>query len=641
MADWIILDKTTGIGSDEVTITVSSYSELVERLKNLVFTTTDNKASDTCVVRQFGKSRYLLVEPSTVIASYTGGEVEARVIASEAWTIGNLPSWASCNATGGGAGTKTVRFTVQPNTGDIRKWNVYFLATEGLEATLELKQTKYGQSGYLEVNPSSINMVYGGGYVDVTVSSTEDWTIGGLPSWITCNSLGGKKGDTVIRLTISANTATSDRSYNISFTSANYNATLNVKQAKYEEGGIVPPEINPDDCEGGTFTVRITGDGCWSFTDDIPISCPICEDAFVYGTYARQSLTGITSDIRINEKEYIPIVDGINWALCSWTGGTLTNLRDCLNNDNEKYKQYYAVRFSKDFDTSNVKRMDGMFNACFSLTTVDLSNFNTSKVTDMSGMFNYCTSLPTIDLSNFDTSNVTDMGRMFGFCQSLITLDLSNFNTGKVEDMHGMFYYCDELASLDVSSFNTSNVTDMSVMFYKCKSLTKLDLSNFNTSKVENMRGMFNVCSSLKSLDVSSFNTSNVTNMGSMFQACYSLTTVDLSNFNTSNVMNMAHMFRNCSFLVSLDLSNFDTSKVRDINFMFDGDESLTILDLSNWVLNDIIGSTDYMFRNCNSLTTVKVINCNSSTQQKILYSLQTDLPSYTWTLSNGIITRS
>ena len=144
MADWIILDKTTGIGSDEVTITVSSYSELVERLKNLVFTTTDNKASDTCVVRQ------------------------------------------------------------------------------------------YGESGYLKVIPSSINMVYGGGYVDVTVSSTEDWTIGGLPSWITCNSLGGKKGDTVIRLTISANTAASDRSYNISFTSENYNATLNVKQAKYQ-----------------------------------------------------------------------------------------------------------------------------------------------------------------------------------------------------------------------------------------------------------------------------------------------------------------------------------------------------------------------------------------------------------------------
>ena len=551
MADWIILDKTTGIGSDEVTITVSSYSELVERLKNLVFTTTDNKASDTCVVRQ------------------------------------------------------------------------------------------YGESGYLKVNPSSINMVYSGGYVDVTVSSTEDWTIGGLPSWITCNSLGGKKGDTVIRLTISANTATSERSYNISFTSENYNATLNVKQAKYEEGGIVPPEINPDDCEGGTFTVRITGDGCWSFTDDIPISCPICEDAFVYGTYARQSLTGITSDIRINEKEYIPIVDGINWALCSWTGGRLTNIRSCLNNDNEKYKQYYAIRFSKDFDTSNVKRMDGMFNACFSLTTVDLSNFNTSNVTDMSGMFNYCTSLPTIDLSNFDTSHVTDMLSMFNFCQSLITLDLSNFNTGKVEDMHSMFANCESLTSLDVSSFNTSNVTDMSLMFYNCKSLTKLDLSNFNTSKVEDMRSMFANCESLTSLDVSSFDNSKATNMGGMFAGCEKLTSLDLSNFNTSNVRNMAHMFRNCSFLVSLDLSNFDTSKVRDINFMFDGDESLTILDLSNWVLNDIIGSTDYMFRNCNSLTTVKVINCNSSTQQKILYSLQTDLPSYTWTLSNGIITRS
>ena len=150
MADWIILDKTTGIGSDEVTITVSSYSELVERLKNLVFTTTDNKASDTCVVRQFGQSRYLLVEPSTVIASYTGGEVEVRVIASEAWTIGNLPSWASCNATGGGAGTKTVRFTVQPNTGDIRKWNVYFLATAAEDGEHVYEKALSGLNGWID-----------------------------------------------------------------------------------------------------------------------------------------------------------------------------------------------------------------------------------------------------------------------------------------------------------------------------------------------------------------------------------------------------------------------------------------------------------------------------------------------------------
>ena len=49
-----------------------------------------------------------------------------------------------------------------------------------------------------------------------------------------------------------------------------------------------------------------------------------------------------------------------------------------------------------------------------------------------------------------------------------------------------------------------------------------------------------------------------------------------------------------------------------------------------------------YMFGNCNSLTTVKVINCDESTKNKILTKLQSDLSSYTWTLGDdGIIRRS
>ena len=325
-------------------------------------------------------------------------------------------------------------------------------------------------------------MVYSGGYVDVTVSSTEDWTIGNLPSWITCNSLGGTKGDTVIRLTISANTAASERSYNISFTSANYNATLNVKQAKYQEGSIIPPSINPDDCEGGTFTVRITGDGCWSFKPDEPSPSPICDDALVWGTYTLESLTGTTTDIRINEKEYIPIVDGINWALCSWTGGTLTDLHGCFHNDNSSYKQYSVMEFSYNFDTSNVTNMHNMFNGCDKLTSLDLSSFNTSNVTDMHMMFVLCNSLTSIDLSSFNTENVTTMQHMFDSCSSLTSLDLSSFNTSEVNIMADMFSWCKALTTLDLSNFDTRKVTHMDGMFSRCDSLTTVKVTNCNVA---------------------------------------------------------------------------------------------------------------------------------------------------------------
>lgn len=99
-----------------------------------------------------------------------------------------------------------------------------------------------------------------------------------------------------------------------------------------------------------------------------------------------------------------------------------------------------------------------MFNACQSMTNLDLSNFDTSKVTDMGFMFGDCLSLATLDVSSFDTSNVTTMSNMFYDCSSLTTLDLHSFDTSNVTYMHSMFHYCSDL-TLDCSHWNVDKVT--------------------------------------------------------------------------------------------------------------------------------------------------------------------------------------
>ena len=168
-----------------------------------------------------------------------------------------------------------------------------------------------------------------------------------------------------------------------------------------------------------------------------------------------------------------------------------------------------------------------------------------------------------------------------------------------ITDIKGIFQFCNGLTSLDVNSFDTSNVTDMSLMFYGCSGLTSLDLRNFNTSNVTDMNGMFNRCSGLTSLDLSNFVTSNVTDMGHMFYGCRGLTSLDLRNFKTSKVTSMSNMFIDCSGLISLDLSGWDMSNVTT--------------------------SMNYMFKNCNSLRTIKMVGCSEDTVNKIKAHLTTD----------------
>ena len=101
-----------------------------------------------------------------------------------------------------------------------------------------------------------------------------------------------------------------------------------------------------------------------------------------------------------------------------------------------------------------------------------MENLNTSKVLFMNGMFNYCMSLASIDLSHFDTSNVIDMSAMFLSCISLTTLDLSSFNTSHVRNMSTMFYNCSNLVTIYVgANWSTECVTESRLMFDFCRAI--------------------------------------------------------------------------------------------------------------------------------------------------------------------------
>ena len=253
-------------------------------------------------------------------------------------------------------------------------------------------------------------------------------------------------------------------------------------------------------------------------------------------------------------------------------------------------------------NTENVTNMDGMFQNCKSLTTLDLSRFDTKNVTDMRGMFYACSALTTLDLSRFDTKNVTNISHIFHGCRALTTLDISNFNTQNVTDMSGIFWDCAALTTLDVSHFDTQNVTNMDGMFCNCYALTTLDVSNFDTKNVTNMNGMFSSCYALNTLDIANFDTQNVTDMNGMFNGCRALTTLDVSNFDTQNVTNMGYMFCSCYKLTTLDVSNFDTKNVTDMSWMFSFDPALTTIYASDKFVTTACEEAENMFAECVNL---------------------------------------
>lgn len=84
----------------------------------------------------------------------------------------------------------------------------------------------------------------------------------------------------------------------------------------------------------------------------------------------------------------------------------------------KKCREIKSIKFSKNIDTSNITNMSYMFNYCYALNTLDISNFITINVISMEAMFQYCP-FTDLDLTNFNTHNVKNMKYMFSHCVNL------------------------------------------------------------------------------------------------------------------------------------------------------------------------------------------------------------------------------
>ena len=283
-------------------------------------------------------------------------------------------------------------------------------------------------------------------------------------------------------------------------------------------------------------------------------------------------------------------------------------------------------------NTSEVTRMDDMFNRCYKLTSLNLEKFNLSKGTDLSEMFRSCTALQTIYVG--DGWRLSEMAQssshnVFKDCTSLVGgkgtaydaahvdadyahIDGGTGNPGYLsagtmsyvcytpENTTLTFYYdnqrdsrpgriydlnvglnrvgweldhtCQEVTNAVIDpSFADARPTTTYAWFYGMNKIdTIIGLEYLNTSEVTIMNWMFGHSNNLEHIDVSHFNTDKVTSMYALFGVCEKLKTLDLSNWNTANVTDMDMMFSFCLELKTIYVgSGWNTDCVTESEHMF------------------------------------------------------------------------
>lgn len=304
--------------------------------------------------------------------------------------------------------------------------------------------------------------------------------------------------------------------------------------------------------------------------------------------------------------------------------GTVVAPSDC-NNMFSFYKGTNGIDGFSNLDTSTVTTMQGMFEGCSNMGSINISELNTTNVTSMANLFKDCTSLTKVDgLNTLNLNSCTTFEGLFSNCSNIEKIDLSNLNAAELTNIQLMFQKCYKLTTIDLTNITINSITNMYGLFNECTALTSIDVSAFNTDNVTEMHDLFAGCTNLSNITgIDTWNVERVTNMVSMFDGCKKLESLNLSNFQTSSLQKCSYMFYNCTSLNSLNLDNFNTSKVNDIKHMFHNCSNITVLYLSSFDFSSIPTDNDsmytQMFDGMPKLTDITVKNQSAQTFVKQL----------------------
>lgn len=233
--NWLTLSQTAGTGNATVTVTASSYSELVERSAALIISG-QNASTNLNLFQDYVPS--LSASPLSLSFEKSGGTATFMISSNIDWSIDSYDEWLSFSALSG-HGDATITVTASTNTYVARSSSIVITGSRG-GLMVNLFANQEGVT-LITITPELVSFPNSGKTLPITITCDGEWTIT-PPSFVTASPLTGS-GNTTVYLTTDVN-PNLPISSTLSASSIDYTATCSV----FQEGGYVPPSgsTNPE-----------------------------------------------------------------------------------------------------------------------------------------------------------------------------------------------------------------------------------------------------------------------------------------------------------------------------------------------------------------------------------------------------------
>lgn len=419
------------------------------------------------------------VSPTELNFDATGGDKTVTITSTGEWSVYTSDDWFELSATSGQNGDKiTISADPYDNTEEERYGYIDFYC--GSSST-SVSITQSAKENSITVTPTEIKAEAEGGKYEITVTSTDEWTVT-ADNWITLSADKGNNGD-IVTLTVNYNETAGERTGTVTFNCKGKAAIITVTQqpdnspiiqfkdqyfldALLETHTVwwneVMYEVDVDKNNDGQISEKEAASVKYlniSYSDvrnmdEISYFTSLeylnCEgDSFSYGELESLDVSNLTTLAYLN---------------CSYNKITTLNINGCtaLTELNCYNNQFTSLDVSNNIALTEL--------SCYGnqLTSLDVSN--NISLTSLSCSMN--------QLESLDLSNNTVLKELFCNFNNLVSLDLSNckvlenlscysnnlesLKLGQKDALTSLLCYGNQLTTLDVSGCSALDDLDCS-----------------------------------------------------------------------------------------------------------------------------------------------------------------------------------
>ncbi|MEZ0609888.1 BACON domain-containing protein [Fibrella sp. WM1] len=219
---WLVASSSGTGGNQTVTLTAAANTSISSR--TAVVTVSSSGLPDQVIqVVQAGAAPTLDVSALTLDFTSAGGTNSLAVTSNTSWSVISAASWLTVSLLAG-TGNQPVSVTAEANTLASPRSATLLVQSNGLSQRVVIVSQAAAPTS-LAVSATSFTVNASGGSATVALTSNANWTVTGLPTWLTANPVSGN-GNASIALTATDNSSTDSRTASFSITASGTSAQV-------------------------------------------------------------------------------------------------------------------------------------------------------------------------------------------------------------------------------------------------------------------------------------------------------------------------------------------------------------------------------------------------------------------------------